>query len=160
MWDLAPVRYRRRHKQAEGIDVVAAPGPAHAEVEVRTRGRPASADARGADPLSGLDGVTRCDGRSRKVEVRRVEAPVGGAHGDGQAGGADRADEAHLTAGRGDDRRADGRGDVDPPVLPRGEGIRGDVERLDDLARDRPSPAPASTCGVHRRARERGGESQ
>jgi hypothetical protein len=103
---------------------LATAGVPDTEVQVRRLGRALARRADGAEPLPGRDLLALAHSHARQVQVGGVEAPVGGAHGDGQSGGACDAGEADRSGGGGNDRRPRRTGDVDPAMLTSRIGIR------------------------------------
>ncbi len=150
---------RGGRKQRERVAVgVAPPGVADAEVQVRGgRGAPAGR-ARGAEP-GALPHPIALDHRGRgEVQIRRVEAPVGGPHRHGEPGRAGHAREGDGPGRRGADRCTGRRGDVDPAVLAARVGVVAVSVRRDHLAGD--GPGPARGRAREGEAREQRGEEQ
>ncbi len=154
-------RWRKRRQEAERIAIrVVAPGLADAEVEMRTLRRAMSARARGAEPLALIDGVATPYGDGREVQVRGVEAPVGSAHGDGQARRSRRSGERDCAACGCHHRLPNLRGDVDAAVLACCVRIVAVPVGRDHLSLHRPVPAGASGRWKHEQRRQREKEQQ
>ena len=150
-------RPARRRQETHRVTVgVVVPRRPHAEMHVRrhrgaTAGGPRRPELR---PLWHVLALAHAEGV--EVQVRGVEAAVGGPHRHREPRVAGRACEGHRARGRGPHGLPHRGGDVDAAMLPCGEGIAAVAVRSDDFALHGPGPRLGPEClGRRDRSRER-----